>query len=148
MAIPDFGNHLPVKIRFGEGVALTLPAVLKEAGATNAFVMLDEGAESFNPEVAKVVAKVKAEFPSVTWFHKPGGEPSIEQVDDAIAALTASGAGAIVAIGGGSVMDTAKAARLCAQRGFTYREFLASDRSYDDVRGLDEARELEPETAW
>ncbi len=130
MAIPDFGNHLPVKIRFGEGVALTLPAVLKEAGATNAFVMLDEGAESFNPEVAKVVAKVKAEFPSVTWFHKPGGEPSIEQVDDAIAALTASGAGAIVAIGGGSVMDTAKAARLCAQRGFTYREFLASDRSY------------------
>ena len=130
MSIPSFANHLPVKIRFGEGVALTLPAVLKEAGATSAFVMLDEGAENFNPAVAALVAKVNADFPSVTYFHKPGGEPSIEQVDDAIAALKQSGADAVVAIGGGSVIDTAKAARLCAQRGFTYREFLASDRAY------------------
>ena len=130
MSIPSFANHLPVKIRFGEGVALTLPAVLQEAGSKSAFVMLDEGAENFNPAVAALVAKVNAEFPAVTYFHKPGGEPSIEQVDDAIAALKQSGADAVVAIGGGSVMDTAKAARLCAQRGFTYREFLASDRSY------------------
>ena len=130
--IPDFANHLPVKIRFGEGVALTLPAVLKEAGASSAFVMLDQGAESFNPEVAKLIAKLEADFgkAGLTYFHKPGGEPSIEEVDAATAALTASGANAVVAIGGGSVMDTAKAARLCAQLGFTYREFLASDRTY------------------
>ena len=36
-------------------------------------------------------------------------------VDAATAALRASGAAAVVAIGGGSVIDTAKAARLCAQ---------------------------------
>lgn len=132
MSIPSFANHLPVKIRFGEGVAKTLPAVIRESGATTAFVMLDEGAETFNPAVAELVKALNAQFDSssITYFHKPGGEPSIEQVDDAIAALTKSGAQAVVAIGGGSVMDTAKAARLCAQRGFTYRDFLASDRTY------------------
>ena len=30
-AIPAFGNHLPVKVRFGEGVAATLPDVLGRA---------------------------------------------------------------------------------------------------------------------
>lgn len=131
-SIPSFANHLPVKIRFGEGVALTLPGVLRESGATRAFVMLDEGAETFNPAVAELVAALDAEFgtANLTYFHKPGGEPTIEQVDEATAALRASGAQALVAIGGGSVMDTAKAARLCAQKQCTYREFLASDRSY------------------
>ena len=28
-----FNNHLPVKVRFGEGVAQTLPAVVAELGA-------------------------------------------------------------------------------------------------------------------
>ena len=130
--IPSFANHLPVKIRFGDGVALTLPSVLKETGASHAFVMLDAGAESFNPAVAELVAKLNTEFgtANITYFHKPGGEPTIEEVDEATAALRASGAQALVAIGGGSVMDTAKAARLCAQQHCTYREFLASDRKY------------------
>lgn len=130
--IPSFANHLPVKIRFGDGVALTLPTVLKETGASHAFVMLDAGAESFNPAVAELVAKLNTEFgtANITYFHKPGGEPTIEEVDEATAALRASGAQALVAIGGGSVMDTAKAARLCAQQHCTYREFLASDRKY------------------
>lgn len=130
--IPAFANHLPVKIRFGEGVAQTLPAVLRETGARSAFVMLDEGAETFNPEVATLMTALTGELGELglTVFHKPGGEPSIEQVDDATEALRASGADAVIAIGGGSVIDTAKAARLCAELGADFRGFLASDRVY------------------
>lgn len=130
-SIAPFANHLPVKIRFGEGVSATLPAVLKEADGQRAFVMLDEGIEQFNPAVADLVATLAADSElDVTFFHKPAGEPSIENVDDAIAALQACDASAVVAIGGGSVIDTAKAARLCAELGFTFREFLASDRTF------------------
>jgi alcohol dehydrogenase len=51
-------------------------------------------------------------------------------VDDATRALVESGAQAVIALGGGSVMDTAKAARLCAQLGVTFREFLAQKPAY------------------
>ena len=37
-----------------------------------------------------------------------------------------------MALGGGSVIDTAKAARLCVELGCTFEEFLASDRRYPE----------------
>jgi len=129
--ITAFANHLPVRIRFGEGVADTLNDVVREAGDTRAFVMLDEGIEQFNPAAAALVDQLTNDSGlETTFFHKPAGEPSIEMVDDAIAALAASGADVVVAIGGGSVIDTAKAARLCAELGVDFRGFLASDRTY------------------
>lgn len=129
--IPPFNNHLPVKIRFGEGVADTLNDVVREAGGTRAFVMLDEGIEKFNPAASALVDQLKNDGDlDTTFFYKPAGEPSIEMVDDAISALAASGAEAVIAIGGGSVIDTAKAARLCAELGVDFRGFLASDRAY------------------
>ena len=129
--IPAFGNHLPVKVRFGEGVASTLPDVLNELGASRVLLMVDEGIERFNPAAAVLLGEL-ASRPgvSVTRFDKPPAEPTIDMVDDATRALSASGATALVALGGGSVIDTAKAARLCAQLGCSFREFLAGTPSY------------------
>ena len=125
-AIPAFGNHLPVKIRFGEGVSGTLPDVLTELDATRVFLMVDEGIEQDNPAVADLLTGMAARSGlTLTRFDKPAAEPTIEMVDSATAALVASGATALVAIGGGSVIDTAKAARLCGQLGLTFTEFLA-----------------------
>ena len=125
-AIPDFANHLPVKVRFGDGVADTLPVVLDELGATSVFLMVDEGIEQHNPAVAALLGRLadRADL-QVTRFDKPAAEPTIEMVDTATAALRASGATAVVAVGGGSVIDTAKAARLCAQLDTTFAGFLA-----------------------
>ncbi|MGD9529507.1 MAG: iron-containing alcohol dehydrogenase family protein [Dehalococcoidia bacterium] len=129
--IAAFNNHLPVKIRFGEGVSDTLNDVVREVGGARAFVMLDEGIEKFNPAAAALVDQLKNDGGlETTFFYKPAGEPSIEMVDDAIVALTTSGAEVVIAIGGGSVIDTAKAARLCAEIGVDFRGFLASVRTY------------------
>lgn len=129
--IPAFGNHLPVKIRFGDGVASTLPAVLAEVGATRVFLMVDEGIEVHNPAVAALLAELASvEGLTVARFDKPAAEPTIDMVDAATAALADSQAEAVVAVGGGSVIDTAKAARLCAQLGVGFREFLAAAPSY------------------
>ena len=41
--IAAFRNHLPVKIRFGDGVAGQLASVLEEEGATRPFLVMDRG---------------------------------------------------------------------------------------------------------
>ena len=130
-AISPFGNHLPVKIRFGEGVASSLPAVLQELKATSVFVMVDEGIEQFNPAAADLLHLLAA-TPRITIsrFDKPPAEPTIDMVDAATLALSASKATVLVALGGGSVIDTAKAARLCAQLDCSFADFLRDRPSY------------------
>ncbi len=129
--ITAFNNHLPVKVRFGEGVAETLPAVVAELGASKVFLMVDKDIEKFNPAAAKLIDQMNAAAGiTVTLFEKPAGEPTIQMVDDAIAALKAAGSDVVVALGGGSVIDTAKAARLCAQLNTSFREFQSKAPVY------------------
>ena len=129
--IESFANHLPVKVRFGSGVASTIPDVLDELGASSVFLMVDEDIEAHNPAVAGLLADLEARSGlSIARFDKPAAEPTIAMVDQATDALRSSGATAILAIGGGSVIDTAKAARLCAQLGTDFRGFLASSPGY------------------
>lgn len=129
--ITAFNNHLPVKVRFGEGVAETLPTVVAELGASKVFLMVDKDIEKFNPAAAQLIEKMKTTSGiTLTLFEKPAGEPTIEMVDDAIAALKAASSDVVVALGGGSVIDTAKAARLCAQLNCTFREFQSKPPVY------------------
>ena len=129
--IEAFNNHLPVKVRFGEGVAVSLPVVIDELGATKVFLMVDAGIEKFNPAAKSIIDRlVTISHLSVTVFEKPAGEPTIAMVDDATNALKSSGAEVVVALGGGSVIDTAKAARLCAQLNCTFREFQGQAPTY------------------
>ena len=129
--IEAFNNHLPVKVRFGEGKAETLADVIAEFNATKVFLMVDEGIGTFNPAAQATIEKLSAQKNlTITTFEKPAGEPTIEMVDDATKALTASKAEVVVALGGGSVIDTAKAARLCSQLGITFREFQSRTPEY------------------
>jgi alcohol dehydrogenase class IV len=129
--ITAFNNHLPVKVRFGEGVAQTLPAVVAELGTSKVFLMVDKDIEKFNPAAKQLIDLMNsAAGISVTLFEKPAGEPTIQMVDDAIAALEAAGSDVVVALGGGSVIDTAKAARLCAQLNCTFGEFQSKPPVY------------------
>ena len=127
--IGAFNNQLPVKIRFNEGISDTLPEVIKEVDSKKVFLMVDEGIEKFNPAAAALIKKLQGAC-DVTLFEKPAGEPTIQMVEDAIAALKKAGCDSVVALGGGSVIDTAKAARLCAQLNCTFREFQSKAPVY------------------
>jgi alcohol dehydrogenase class IV len=124
--IAPFRNHLPVKIRFGDGVAGELAEVLAAEGAMRPFVIMDDGLDGFIPAVAATLDTV----PGAIRFEKAPGEPTVGLVEHAAAALAESGADAIVAIGGGSSMDTAKAARLVAGQGGPYLRFAAGGVEY------------------
>jgi choline dehydrogenase len=128
--VPAFSNHLPVRIRFGDGVAAELAGVLRAHRAERALVAIDDGLEEGAPSVAAAVAGLPAAGIEITRFAKSPGEPTIAVVDSACAALRKSNADAVVAIGGGSVIDTAKAARLCAQQRLSFSEFLRSERAF------------------
>ncbi len=131
--IEAFNNHLPVKVRFGEGRAESLVDVIGEFGATRVFLMVDEGIEKFNLAAKVTVERLlAASHLEVTLFEKPGGEPTIDMVDDATRALTASGAQVVVALGGGSVIDTAKAARLCSQLSVGFKDFQPKVQGYPE----------------
>ena len=47
--IAPFRNHLPVKIRFGDGVASQLGAVLEEESGERPFLIMDSGLDQFVP---------------------------------------------------------------------------------------------------
>ncbi len=109
--VAPFTNHLPVRIRFGEGAVAGLAEAVD--GAARVFVVADAIADSL-ASVRAALAPLDAG--DRTWTKEPG-EPTHDEVTRLAAALAASGADAIVAIGGGSVMDLAKAARLVAGQG-------------------------------
>jgi alcohol dehydrogenase len=128
--VNGFRNHLPVKIRFGAGVAADLAAVLADEGATRPLVVIDAGLAGLVPQVADALAAVAG----ATTFEKAPGEPTVELVERAAEALAAAACDAVVAIGGGSAMDTAKAARLVAGQGGPYLRFAAGGVMYEPPR--------------
>jgi choline dehydrogenase len=133
-AVAPFANHLPVRVLFGEGRALELVALLREIGASDVLLLVDRDIETHNPEVAALLASLEASDLTVTRMEKEPGEPTIAMVDEATGRMGAGDVTAVVAIGGGSVIDTAKAARLCHQLGCTFAGFLGSQRAYPPPR--------------
>jgi alcohol dehydrogenase class IV len=121
--IPAFRNHLPVKIRFGDGVSADLASVLEEEGASRPFVIIDRGLDELIPGVAQALSPLSG----AVRFEKDAGEPTVELVESTAQRLTGSGCDAVVAVGGGSSMDTAKAARLVAGQGGPYLRFARGE---------------------
>jgi choline dehydrogenase len=126
-AIPPFRNHLPVKIRFGNGVAGDLAGVLDEEGVRRPLVVMDRGLDGLIPGVAAALAEVS----SPVRHEKDAGEPTVDLVEQVAVQLASSGCDGVVAIGGGSAIDTAKAARLVAGQGGPYMRFARGEVTYE-----------------
>lgn len=92
---------------FGPGARKVLPEVIQRLGKKKALVVTDKGLIQFG--VAKMVTDVLDEA-AVAYdvFSEVKPNPTLKNVQDGVAAFKASGADLLVAIGGGSAMDTAK----------------------------------------
>jgi choline dehydrogenase len=124
--IASFGNHLPVRIRFGEGAIAELGGVLATEGSSRPFVVVDEIVQSLPPVDAALAGLGEA-----ARYVKAPGEPTVDDVEKAAALLAESGADSVIAIGGGSAMDTAKAARLVEGQGGPYLRFARGGVVYE-----------------
>lgn len=92
---------------FGPGARKELPEVLNRLGGKKVFVVTDKGLLKFG--VAKMVTDVmdEAGIPYEI-FSEVKPNPTVTNVKDGLNAFKESKANVIVAIGGGSAMDTAK----------------------------------------
>jgi alcohol dehydrogenase len=108
--VPDFRNHLPVRIQFGAGALSQLPELLRGEGCRRVVVIADPVVLTLD-RVSRAFASLAAEF-EVEVLTVPEGEPTLESVDALGATLRVARADVVVAIGGGSALDSAKGARL------------------------------------
>ncbi len=109
----------------GAGAIAAVPAEIKSRGFKKAFVASDPDLIRFGVS-AKVTNLLDAEGIEYTVYSDIKANPTIENVQNGVAAFKASGADCIVAIGGGSSMDTAKAVGI-----------IIANPEFEDVRSLE-----------
>ena len=113
-----FGLHLPARISFGAGAADELPGI---AAALGSRFLVVTGATP--GRVAHLIDRLRGIGAAVAIF-PVGAEPTVEDARAAAAAARDIGADAVVGIGGGSVIDLAKAAAMLIGNGGDPLDYL------------------------
>ena len=118
-----FENHLPRRVITGRGASESLLNVCREHGWRRVFLVSDAGVAG-----AGLTRRVAQPLHAAEWladtFTEVPPEPPIDVVDTMARRIKACGADVVIALGGGSVMDAAKVAALCARHGKMARDFL------------------------
>jgi hydroxyacid-oxoacid transhydrogenase len=108
----DYAFEMAVSsVRFGVGVTREVGMDLKESGARRVLVLTDPLVAKL-PPVAAVLESLERSGIAFELYDRVRVEPSDESFLDAIEVARAGSYDAYVAVGGGSVIDTAKAANL------------------------------------
>lgn len=110
---------------FGKGAITSIPAEIKARGCKKALVVTDADLIKFGV-ATKVTALLDAEKISYEIFDRVKANPTIGNVQDGVAVCKKAGADILVAIGGGSVIDTAKAIGI-----------IITNPGFADVRSLE-----------
>ena len=118
----EFSFSVPQNITVGKGSLTKLPEIAKKSGGSHAFLMSGPHLEKMGL-VEKAANSLKSAGIAVDTFTDIEGNPSVETVDKATAAFKEAGADFIVAFGGGSPMDVAKAVGVTAKYGGSITEY-------------------------
>ncbi len=106
------GNwNYPTAMRFGPGRIAELADACRELGMTRPLLVTDPGLRDLAMVREAVAANDAAGLPTAV-FADIKGNPVGKNVDDGVAAYKAAGCDGVVAFGGGSALDAAKAVAL------------------------------------
>ncbi len=128
----EFSFSVPQNITVGKGSLTKLPEIAKKSGGSHAFLMSGPHLAKMGL-VEKAANSLKSAGISVDTFTDIEGNPSVETVDKATAAFKEAGADFIVAFGGGSPMDVAKAVGVTAKYGGSITEYEGADKVPGDI---------------
>ncbi|MGE0082575.1 MAG: iron-containing alcohol dehydrogenase [Thiohalomonadaceae bacterium] len=122
MEFPSFAIATLPRLAFGEGRIAELPGFIAEYGRK---VLLVTGARAFRatPHWQRLIDALKADGIELESF-SVSGEPSPALVDEAVQRFHRSGIEVVVGIGGGSVIDAAKAIAGLLPSGRSVLDFL------------------------
>ena len=110
------------RIRFGAGTAASLPELVVPFGRR---ILLATGEHSLRASSAWPLIESGLREAGIDWVDwRVGGEPSPELVDEAVQRFADESIEAVVAIGGGSVLDAAKAVAGLLRVGDSVMDYL------------------------
>ncbi|MCI7262257.1 MAG: iron-containing alcohol dehydrogenase [Otoolea sp.] len=112
----DFSFRIPQNIEFGMGSLKKLPEILKNNHSSHVFLISDHGLEAIGV-VKKIQDIIEAGGIQCTTFLDVIPNPTTDIVEAAAARYKECGATSLVALGGGSPMDVAKAVGVLAVYG-------------------------------
>ncbi len=112
----DFRFKVPKNIEFGVGSLKKLPEILNESKSEHVFLISDEGLAKLGV-VKKVQDIVEADGLKCTTYLGVVPNPTVDVVNESTKCYKESGATSIIALGGGSSMDVAKATGVLATYG-------------------------------
>jgi alcohol dehydrogenase len=113
---------LPTSWRHGRGIAATTGTVLRELGCGRPLLLTDRLLIE-KGVVAPVVASLEAAGLTYTVCDGVTKEPTVALLDELLATIDLQGFDSVVAVGGGSVIDVAKAVALLADFGGHIRDY-------------------------
>lgn len=125
--INDFNFKVPQTIEFGIGSLKKLPDILKLNGSNNVILISDRGLEKIGV-VEKVINIVEKSGLKYSTFLDVLPNPTVEIVDKAVDAYKSSGATSIIALGGGSPMDVAKAVATLVKYGGKVQDYVGQQK--------------------
>lgn len=118
----DFTFSVPQNIIVGKGSLRRLPELSKELGGTHAFIISGPHLNKIGV-VKSCQEALEAAGIAVGVFTETEGNPSVTTVEKATAAFLESGADFLIALGGGSPMDVAKAVGVVAKYGGSITDY-------------------------
>lgn len=110
----DFTFYQPTKLVFGKGKCDAVGAEMAAFGWKHALVVYGEGSVVRNGTLARVLASLEKAGIAYTEFGGVHPNPALSFVREASAKQKEVGADVVLAVGGGSVIDTAKAVSLAS----------------------------------
>jgi alcohol dehydrogenase len=122
-----FSFKIPQEIICGKDSITKLPELLKKQGLKKVMVISGPHLNKMGvvKKITDILSSAAIEFDS---FVEIEANPSVETVDLATKAFTESGADSIIALGGGSPMDVAKAVGVLAKFGGSIGEYEGADK--------------------
>jgi choline dehydrogenase len=122
--------ELPVQVTFGEGTISCLPDLLSEIGGRRCAVVLEPPVAAI-PGVSAALESCARNGVQVEQLLKTPGEPTFAAAAETGGRLRKVAPDILVAIGGGSAMDLAKAARLLASQGGPLQRYVADNSAVE-----------------
>jgi len=116
----------PAFVRYGFGVSALAGEEARQLGLTRVLLVTDKGVWGAGL-VDGVVASLEKEGVACEVFDEVQPNPTTVTVEEALAHLTAMDADGVVAVGGGSPMDTGKAVAFLATNGGKVTDYMARD---------------------
>lgn len=125
--IQPFAFHLPTKITWQTPVSEALPEVVASLDADRVLIVTDPGLVAVGL-IERVKSSLEASGAAVSIFADVGSNPTTDHVALVQQMASDTQADVLIAIGGGSPIDTAKAAAMLLANGGTYSDYQWNGR--------------------